>query len=110
MTTEKRISGKWVQRVPPKLHKALVEEAKAEGISLNTYVIYAMARGLGFKEGYVQGKTDGAQDGLELQRLFDLQQTRMKKATKAWRKANPGNDLVSPDLGKLLDWLLEKKK
>ena len=44
----------------------------------------------------------------ELNALFDLQQTRMRLATLAWRAAHPGNDLVSPDLGTLLDWLIER--
>jgi hypothetical protein len=46
------------------------------------------------------------QDNDELNRLFRLQQTRMHEATAAWRKANPGNELVLPDLGDLLTWLL----
>ncbi len=45
----------------------------------------------------------------DLQATFDLQQTRMTQAIKAWRDANPGNELVKPDLGKLLEWLLTDK-
>lgn len=41
--------------------------------------------------------------------LFDLQWTRMREATKAWQKAHPGNDLVWPDLGELLTWLLSQR-
>ncbi len=48
-------------------------------------------------------------DNAELNFLFELQQTRTSKATIAWRAANPGNDHVSPDLGDLLDWLLEER-
>jgi len=44
-------------------------------------------------------------DCWELKDLFDLQQTRMEAATKLWRERNPGNDLVLPDLGRLLDWM-----
>lgn len=46
----------------------------------------------------------------DLQRLFDLQHTRMVEATHAWRAANPGNDNVLPDLGKLLAWLLKERR
>ena len=51
-----------------------------------------------------------AEAGEELQQLFDLQWKRMGEATAAWREANPGNDLVCPDLGKLLTWLLARIK
>jgi hypothetical protein len=42
----------------------------------------------------------------ELKKLFDLQWTRMREATVFWQQRNPGNDLVWPDLGTLLDWLV----
>lgn len=45
----------------------------------------------------------------ELQALFDLQHKRMHEATLVWRKANPGNDMVLPDLGALLTWMLEQR-
>jgi len=44
----------------------------------------------------------------ELQALFDLQHSRVLKATKLWRKAHPGNELVSPDLGELITWLMNE--
>ncbi len=44
----------------------------------------------------------------EYDALFNLQWTRMGEATEIWRKFNPGNDLVLPDLGELLTWLLER--
>jgi hypothetical protein len=47
-------------------------------------------------------------DCWELRDLFDLQQTRMERATKAWQQAT-GNPHVLPDLGRLLDWLLDNK-
>lgn len=43
-----------------------------------------------------------------LERLFELQRRRMLEATLAWRAAHPGNELVSPDLGALLAWLLKR--
>lgn len=42
----------------------------------------------------------------ELQALFDLQWTRMGEATELWRAAHPGKELVMPDLGDLLTWLM----
>ena len=40
-------SGKWVQRVPRSLHLRLVEQAKREGVSLNTLVISMISEELG---------------------------------------------------------------
>lgn len=51
---------------------------------------------------------DAAQERDELRALFNLQFTRMHQATMLWRQYHPGNDLVQPDLGALLDWLLEE--
>jgi len=40
--------------------------------------------------------------------LFNLQHSRMAKATKRWQDAT-GKHEIFPDLGDLLDWLLESK-
>lgn len=48
------------------------------------------------------------QDLHGLQMTFDLQQNRMARATLHWRKAT-GHYGISPDLGRLLDWLLEER-
>ena len=37
-------SGKLVIRIPRSLHKALKEEASAEGVSLNTLMLYKLAK------------------------------------------------------------------
>ena len=45
----------------------------------------------------------------EYEQLFDIQQTRMQRATDLWRAESPAERaLVSPDLGRLLDWLIER--
>lgn len=103
---ERLPSGKFLTRVPPKLHKVLVTEAKREGVSLNLYAATALARTLGQREGYIAALSEVE----EYERLFALQQTRMGKATKMWRKAHPGQENVSPDLGKLLEWLMAEAK
>ena len=41
------VSGRFVQRVPKSLHRQLVDEAKSEGVSLNTLVVSLVAEGLG---------------------------------------------------------------
>ncbi len=41
------LSGRFVQRVPKSLHRQLVDEAKNEGVSLNTLVVSLVADGLG---------------------------------------------------------------
>ncbi|MCL4515438.1 MAG: type II toxin-antitoxin system HicB family antitoxin [Firmicutes bacterium] len=42
-------SGKFNVRVPKSLHKALVEGAKRENVSLNQYIIYQLSKNLGHK-------------------------------------------------------------
>lgn len=44
------VSGKWVQRVPKSLHRALSQRAKFEGVSLNTLATTFLAEGLGRHE------------------------------------------------------------
>lgn len=44
---------------------------------------------------------------IDLEHLFELQQTRMTEATKAWR-IETGRTRVLPDLGVLLKWLLDR--
>ena len=41
------VSGRFVQRVPKSLHRQLVDEAKNEGVSLNTLVVSLVAEGIG---------------------------------------------------------------
>lgn len=44
-----------------------------------------------------------------LRRLFDLQQTRMMEATERWRAESPvQRELIAPDLGDLLAWLMAR--
>lgn len=45
-----------------------------------------------------------------LEALFDLQFTRTVEADALWREAHPGNDLVVPDLGTLIGWLLSERR
>jgi len=40
----------------------------------------------------------------ELQRIFDLQQSRVRVASKEWQKAHSQPN-VTPDLGILIDWM-----
>ncbi len=49
----------------------------------------------------LQGENDG------LQALFDLQHTRTQAAEALWRKAHPGKEGVKPDLGELVEWLMD---
>lgn len=41
---EHAYSGKWLQRAPKSLHKQLMEEAAAEGVSFNQYCLYKLSR------------------------------------------------------------------
>lgn len=55
-----------------------------------------------------QGILDLMDELDEMTTLFELQVRRMNEATALWRRENPGNDLVAPDLGDLLKWLIER--
>jgi antitoxin HicB len=43
-------SGKWVQRVPKSMHYRLVEQARQEGVSLNTLVVSMVSEALGRRQ------------------------------------------------------------
>jgi antitoxin HicB len=45
-----KASGKLVLRVPSSLHETLIETAKQEGVSLNQYMVAALARAVGRDE------------------------------------------------------------
>ncbi len=44
----------------------------------------------------------------EIDRLFELQRTRMREATELWRQGRPEREHVFPDLGALLTWLMAR--
>jgi hypothetical protein len=46
----------------------------------------------------------------EYDRLFEVQWRRMMEAITLWRRANPGNELVMPDLGDLLTWMMNRMR
>ena len=41
---QKEYSGKLLLRIPKELHKSLAEAAKANGVSLNQYALYKLAK------------------------------------------------------------------
>lgn len=44
---EESVSGRFLLRLPKSLHRQLTETARAEGVSLNTYCVSALAGALG---------------------------------------------------------------
>jgi hypothetical protein len=48
-------------------------------------------------------------DADSLNALFDMQHGRVREAEQLWRDNNPGNELVMPDLGKLVQWLVDDR-
>lgn len=48
------------------------------------------------------------EDAVGLKRLFEQQWKRTREAGELWRQAHPGNDSVSPDLGELVKWLMDR--
>lgn len=56
---------------------------------------------------WLQDRAQLAEDVREYQTLFDLQFRRTQEATKLWRAEDPtARALTTPDLGKLLEWLM----
>jgi antitoxin HicB len=51
-----KYSGKIVLRMPPSMHEALTRIAELEGISLNQYMLTALARTVGYNEAQLMGK------------------------------------------------------
>lgn len=49
MATDKPLSGKFVVRLPASLHGQLVKEAEKEGVSLNQFVVAALAGAVGWR-------------------------------------------------------------
>ena len=45
--TELTYSGKFLMRVPKRLHAELAQTAKTQGVSLNQYVLYVLTKGHG---------------------------------------------------------------
>jgi len=45
-TYPEQLSGKFNVRLPKSLHRALVDRAEAEGVSLNQLVVYLLSRGI----------------------------------------------------------------
>lgn len=47
---DENYSGRILVRAPKSLHRALTEKARAEGVSLNQYIVYQLARAVGWTE------------------------------------------------------------
>lgn len=45
--TDENYSGKFLMRVPKRLHAELARAAKAQGVSLNQYLLYVLVKGHG---------------------------------------------------------------
>lgn len=52
-------------------------------------------------------ETEIDQENAQLRNLFEMQRKRCQKATYLWRKET-GQKLVTPDLGELIEWLMDK--
>ena len=44
LNTQREYNGRLLLRIPKELHKALAEAAKANGVSLNQYALYNLAK------------------------------------------------------------------
>lgn len=52
--------------------------------------------------------TAACQMAYEYAHVFELQRKRTIEATTLWKAAHPESELVNPDLGKLLEWMMER--
>lgn len=82
------------------------KDAEIERLTGDVNSLNNLLRHVGWGQGEIDSSATIAEELDELNALFDLQRTRMNEATAAWREAHPGKELVSPDLGGLLEWLL----
>jgi antitoxin HicB len=55
---EEAWSGKWLQRVPPSLHRLIARVAKIEGASLNQWVAVVLAREVGHSLAIQEARTE----------------------------------------------------
>jgi len=53
---------------------------------------------------------DLIEDVEETNAIFELLWQRMSEAIEVWQSANPGNDLVHPDTGRLVHWLVTERE
>ena len=56
-------SGRFVQRLPRSLHARLIEQAKSEGVSLNTLVVSMVSQGLGQNRARSRARRGGGRSG-----------------------------------------------
>ena len=81
------------------------QEAHRQGHAVDELHLYREVQGDPWELGDPMELTELA----DYKALFDLQQERMKEATALWRAEDPdGRALILPDLGDLLDWLMNR--
>ena len=101
MTSERRAELRQMAQTGMKVaYSSPSRDAAVAGLAadLGTAMIQNLAHGL----------DESLDDNQFLEDLYDLQDKRMRRATKMWQNAHRKHD-VFPDLGRLLDWLMERK-
>jgi antitoxin HicB len=84
-------SGKFVVRVPRSMHRKLAEAAQADGVSLNQWIVAALAVALGMGRGepFDQASGDAAKLLLQVYRVSSPDQyTQLEKVVRDWAKEN----------------------
>lgn len=100
----KTIPGVTDEQLPDVTEKASEWYLKWKAKIAAKGIVFADLPLASFMAGYIAGFGDSG----ELVQLFELQQRRMSEATLLWRRENPGKENISPDLGDLLQWLMER--
>ncbi|WP_160006893.1 hypothetical protein [Rhizobium sp. 18055] len=107
-----------MEEIRKSVMRAIFDPGKTEGYKgerdLTTWQTDAVMRALadevataqGFETLWKNHRDELLKENTRLTRLFDQQWKRTREAGELWRQAHPGNDLVSPDLGELVTWLM----
>jgi len=95
------------------LHSALeryeeIAENGGEVYSPITQLTAERDNALRYTELLIQERDAAKAEAEDLQALFDLQRKRMTVADELWRKAHPEEGMTWPDLGRLLEWLMQQ--
>lgn len=103
-------TGTFTVGMPPDLYAQLKSAATREGVGIGLYAACALAQRMGYEEGLEAGVRQAGWLQEENDQLFEVQRSRMDKATKLWQAAHPKRSTVLPDLGALLDWMMGEMK
>lgn len=112
---EQYYSGKFVVRLAPSLHEALVKEADREGVSLNQFVASALAGAIGWRAAGIQSPTSidawvpgEAHHAGEQQTGYTATRSGMSESTAAYIADGSSGSIYDMPLERLANILAER--